>query len=373
MIRDNYEWILNVISYLWSEAKEIHCQLYKKDQDYTKLIDEAKSDLNKVRLWPLKKLLVLAGYAPMFLRIIFAQWKEYGRDKFYCSSTCFVDTHAGFGIDVIGAGDDEVTLGSALISLLWPKHVSENVKSFINLGKEFRGPYFDLYMFNDIDETRIKALHKILSHVIKANNISRSIGENIRLSCSDANKYLKNIVETLKNKKCCSLVFVDPPGEASAHIKFKVLQNLASNLKVLDLIVVFHDGSLSRAIAKDVSVVQSILSTNAYQQLCNAIKRGEVQNALVEAYTQTLHDAGFKKVKVFSVTYVAGSKPIYHVYVATKDEKAQWLEGFEEWYRSKRRIEGMSYEKLKGYWVLGTGKAKTLLDYSIKSHTKKQS
>jgi hypothetical protein len=319
----------------------------------------------------LKKLLVLAGYAPMFLRIIFAKWKKYGRDRFYCSTTCFVDTHAGFGIDVIGAGDDDVTLGSALISLLWPKHVSESVKSFRNFGIEFGGPYFDLYMFNDIDCTRIRVLKKILSYVVETDKIPRSVDKDTRLVCVDANTYLERIVGTLE--RCCSLVFVDPPGEASAHIKFDVMKMLASKVRVLDLIVVFHDGSLGRAVAKDVSVVRPLLSSKAYQQLCEAVnKRREVQNALVEAYTQTLYDAGFRNVKVFSVTYVAGSKPLYHVYVATKDEEAQWLRNFEEWYRGRRRIEDMSYEELKGYWVVGTGRAKSLLDF-IKSDIKKVS
>jgi len=284
---------------------------------------------HKEQYWSVKKLYSLAMYLPMFLQI----------GMTYFKNIIYIDTHAGPGLAKLGPGDNEIVLGSPLLSIVWPEIVATRHSMF----KKVRSG-FTKYVFIEKDYITCRILH----HIVKQIAPNRDID----VRCSDSNYYLPRLADEISNvkKSTLLLLFVDPFGSLNTQLVYSALSRIISVSKGIDIVLNVMSGELVRAFASLLKDPGNFYRYKKYVKMlfgdtCEDIgEQVELckyylmedppadsylsQDSIVKIYDYLLRKHGFKAVYVVPVEY-RGKRILYHLVFASKAPNASsWLERY---------------------------------------------
>jgi len=272
----------------------------------------------------------------MYLRIIHKYASKLG-----CSKIVYVDLYSGPGLAYIGPERDDVILGSPLISVFWPKYVSENVKQYRGLK------LFDEYFFNDLYRGAI--LEQILDE-LKKKGLANIAYEVHKLHIDYALIY---VAKKMEKEGSCGLVFLDPPGNLDAQPKIKYLAKLTKNK--VDLLHVFQTTSIARALkVADKSLLMEVLGFIPSAEI------GTEELAKAFAQKTLVGKLGFRHGVMFPISY-KGERLAYHVVLAVKKYGAPWIDPFKEWYVEHVFIR--SIKEMRAIWFKHAKGMPTLLEF----------
>lgn len=335
----NFEWLVDRIGFLYHKAHDIiSCLSHGTLKRLFKSFEMEGADEKKLRLWSLKKLFVLAGYIPMYLRIIHRYAVDLG-----CSKIAYIDLYSGPGLSYIGPERDYVVLGSPLISIFWPMFVEANLKQYKGLKP------FDVYVFNDLYRGGI--LRDILDELTR-NGLININYEVYEVSIPSA---LKRVTKKIKEENLCGLVFLDPPGNLDAQPKIKDLKGLSQGK--IDLLQVFQTTSFIRALKSAKEPPLKVKEVLGFLPSTKIIK----QDLINQFITKTLYSQlGFMTFAIFPITY-KGKKLAYDIILAVKKHKASWILSYVDWY--KKKVADLSEEEMRAIWFKHVKSQPTIFDF----------
>lgn len=342
----------------YDRFKEHLSEMHRKAISILKLLNEEeqyrlKNFLNKCypsqeHYWAVKKLFCHAMYIPMFLII--------GRKHF--KKLVYIDTHAGPGLAKIGRGDNEIILGSPLISIFWPSVIAQKVRRFSGIIDGFD----ELYLIEK-DQSIEKLLHNI---------INAAVGHNVDkiIPClGDCNTKLPKIISELSaesngngNDRILVYLFADPYGKLESQLKYNVLKSLTEELTV-DVMMTVMSVNIARGLSKLKGLdrersMEIIFGENVIETL--NLKDGArtiSPNHVIQAYKRMMGSIGYKKVKFIPVEFAKGT--IYHVMLATKG-KGKWIDNYVDYIRNKSP---QDYDTLKALFLQAIGKQSSIEQY----------
>lgn len=332
-----FEWTLKNIKEMKSIAERLSLPFLKKLEK----IYGSDVKWRGERVWSLKKLLVFAGYLPMYLSII--------KNQNWVKKIVYIDLFSGCGFTCIGERKEEIVAGSPLLALYWPKIVAGKQKRFQNMGD------FNFYIFNDVDSNKIDLLRKIIQKL----GLEEEKYAILNLTANDAAKL---IAEKYLDRECHYILFIDPYGEINSQIDWDRLELLLNYHG--DVIINLQSPSIARGldmIKED--KLKAFLGEYGFNKYKTYLaEKFEKEKALREAYKDNLIKSKRKVIEEFPVETWKG-KILYYLVFAVKYTKggSKWLKNYIKW--AIDRLGNIKAEDLRIIWGIASGKQTRIYDH----------
>ena len=337
MPAQSFDWLLQNIKELKKLAEMVKPSI---ERPLKSLLKEDPTYVRE-RVWSLKKLLLLAGYIPMYLQII--------RSASWVKRVAYIDAFSGCGLSFVGGSLDDVVVGSPLIAFCWPKIMSNRINRFRMVRP------FDVLIFIDNDRKKCEILRKVLNELDDGTSKYYVI-------YGDVNQKINEVIDKaeLESSGAHYLLFIDPFADLDLQLYWDNLNKLLNYGG--DVIVNLHSPTLARGIesAKQEKVRQ-FLGDDGYNFFMQAREGGTpIEEATRLSYKEAFHKAGRNKVLEFPVETMQG-KVLYYLLFATRQtaSNSRWLDNYINWARNK--IGRYSARDLKIIWGIVKGEQKTIL------------
>lgn len=286
------------------------------------------------RVWALKKLLLLAGYIPPYLRILAGQEER--------RRLVYIDLFAGFGLSFVGESPDDAVLGSPLIAVLWPSVVAQHVKQFKRI------PLFDFHVFVEMDSRKCAVLRQMLSYL--------GVSQRSVVIQGDANRVVSRVIDSAGlGSETHFLMFVDPYAGFENQLFWNNLCSLVKNYQG-DVIVNLHSPMMARGVDQvDSALVRGFFGSYGYAVFCKLRRKYDsVEMATREAYKRSLSSLKRWNVREFPVRTWHG-RVLYYLIFASK---SKFIDRYLEW--AEGRFGNISADELRSLWGIATGRQPTL-------------
>lgn len=356
--RSSYDRFKEYLYVMHKQAVEIMNTLNQSDRQYVEHFFRNYYPTQKEHYWSLKKLFTLAMYIPTFLQI---GMSAVDRGRF--DALIYIDTHAGPGLAKVGINEKDIVLGSPLLAVKWPEIVASNVCIFRKISRGFDKLFF---------VEKHPRTHSVLRRIVDNLGIS-----NVKTIQGDVNKKLLSIRKAIeeKYKNPLILMFIDPYGEFSNQIQYKVFSSFVKDWAV-DLVYNVMSPSIARGIMgkrNSMNELKSCIikywgnlcdhSVHKKLKICQCYANPKLcdigSDDVVTAYSQILRLTKYITIRVVPVDY--NGHILYHLLIASKAKRSyEWINNYIEYlnYKAPR-----DYNTLKNLWLQATGRQKPIFDF----------
>ena len=339
-----YERFTHYLGIMHQKALELLDSLNDADRRTVSAFFEKYYPTKREHYWSITKLFCHAMYVPMFLQI----------GKKYFPKLIYVDTHSGPGLAKIGAGEDEIVLGSPLIALYWPNIVAsqEDLPQFRNIINGF-----DELYFIDINPRNIDILERFIDDA--------NLGK-VHTYKSDVNKVLPHID---LDERTLIYMFIDPYGDLNSQLSYDALNSFLRE-KRADIMMAVFTANIARGLSviSDkydlVENVEKLFGKGFCNSSClsaaNLCTVGTKKvNDVLEAYRCALKSLGYHRIETIPIRFERGI--LYYLILAVRGGSGTWVDGYIRYIIEKAPLD--KYDVLKRLWLHVYKKQRSLFEF----------
>ena len=341
-----YERFTRYLGIMHQKALELLDSLNDADRRAVSTFFKNYYPTKREHYWSITKLFCHAMYIPMFLQI----------GKSYFRKLIYIDTHSGPGLAKIGAGENEIVLGSPLIAIYWPNIIAsqEDLPQFRNIINGF-----DELYFIDINPRNIDVLEKFIDDA--------NLGK-VHTYRGDVNEILPHID---LDEKALVYMFVDPYGDLRSQLNFNALSSFLRGKRV-DIMMAIFATNIARGLSaisdEDVLVetVERLFGKGFCNSSCSpAVKLCTVGTKKVddvlEAYKCALKSLGYRRIETLPIRFKKGI--LYYMILAIRGGSGTWVDNYINYISEKAPLN--NYNVLRRLWfrIYENKKQRSILEF----------